>query len=110
MINFTLPFSEISPINHPKFGLCAGFRRRAWFDKSLLSPSAPLWPCLASEVAPKEGLCQTDILVMGSVHFKADMRKRETGTLAHIYIYVAHINLENVQKEVRQDMYIINKY
>lgn len=39
VINFALPFSEISSINHPKLGLCEGFRCPS--DKSLPVPSAP---------------------------------------------------------------------
>lgn len=47
-------------------------------DKSLPGPSAPQRPRLASEVKQKERLCQTDSLVMRSVHLWTDLKKRET--------------------------------
>lgn len=44
MINFTLPFSEISPINHPKLGLCAGF------------PFRPVWQIFTRSHCPAQAL------------------------------------------------------
>ena len=75
MINFTLPFSEISPINHPKLGLCAGSPFRPT-DKSLPGSNALLRPCLTPDVAAKEVRRQTHIAVMGSVLQKKNTSKR----------------------------------
>lgn len=54
-------------------------------DKSLPGPTALLRPCLTSDVAAKEGLCQIDSSLMGSVQLKTDERRSETDT--HVGTY-----------------------
>ena len=70
VINFTLPFSEISPINHPKLGLCAGFLRRPARTNLYLVPPTRFGLVSPLKAAAKEVLCQTDSSVIRSVHLK----------------------------------------
>lgn len=47
VINFTLPFSEISPINHSRLSLCAGFH------------CGSVWQIFTWSLCPAQASCQT---------------------------------------------------
>lgn len=99
VINFTLPFSEISPINHPKLGLCAGFRCRPGLTNLYLVPPPRLGLVLPLKLRQKESLCHTDSSVMEVSTWWQTKKKKDRYTCPHINLYGSHKFTKCIKKK-----------